>query len=383
MATTIGDRVRDSIPAHVSQRRLAPEVGMTHDALSRAINGQRHFSAVELAEIAGRLGLDTHWLITGEHDPFKVRLAARHLWTQSSAGQELNDDKVINRVVEAYRVAYDDVGHVPSSAAPLPSDPVELRNRLADADSGSADSIGNVRFLADRIQDVLSVDIVRDPDLQTDYSFRIGDHAVVLLRSTAFWFRANWSIAHELGHLALGHHVSGRTAVADEEPANAFAAEFLLPAEEIRAIDWQRMSRPDFALWLWNAGVSTAAMRTRFERLDIIFSDDVRDAIQEPTPKLMRAYVGLIRHQAHSHGDPIWERENATTGRRFPEHVVTALTERVESGKADPHVLAWVREVPVDDLDWPEPDIDAPSDEYAGLSSRAKRTDWFGLLSAR
>ena len=41
MVSDIGGRVRDSIPAHLSQRRLAPEIGMTHDALSRAINGQR------------------------------------------------------------------------------------------------------------------------------------------------------------------------------------------------------------------------------------------------------------------------------------------------------------------------------------------------------
>lgn len=381
MSTSIGDRVRESIPADVSQRRLAPEVGMTHDALSRAINGQRHFSAVELAKIAGRLGRDIHWLITGEHDPFRVRLAARHLWAQGSVEQEEDDGKIVQRVVDAYRTAYDDVGHVPSSVAPLPSNPVELRTRLADTDSGSADCIGNVRFLADRIQDVLAVDIVRDPHLQTDYSFRIGEHAVMLLRSTTHWFRANWSIAHELGHLVLGHHVSGHPNAIDEEPANAFAAEFLLPAERIRANDWQHMSRSDFTLWLWNAGVSTAAMRTRFKELGISISQDVHDAIQEPTPKLMRAYVGLIRHQTRSHGDPIWERENATTGRRFPEHVVTTLTERVEAGRADPHLLAWVREVPVDDLYWPEPDIDAPSDEYARLSSRAEQTDWFGLLN--
>ena len=99
----------------------------------------------------------------------------------------------------------------------------------------------------------------------------------------------------------------------------------------------------------------------------------------------MRAHVEAIRAAAETrtHGDPIWERENATTGRQFPESVVAALTERVEAGQADPYLLAWVREVPVDDLSWPEPDLDAPAAEYAQQVSRVGETDWFDLLEAQ
>lgn len=391
MNTGIGDRVRDSIPAHVSQRRLAPEVGMTHDALSRALNGQRHFSAIELAALAERLNVDTHWLITGQQDPFKVRLAARHLWNQGSQEQQNSDDQIIARVVDAYRTAYADAGAVPSRVNALPLDPATLRSLLIDTDSPRDREIdrtgktidANVRHLADQVQDVLAIDVVRDPGLQTDYSFRIGDHAVVLLKSTIAWFRANWSIAHELGHLALDHHVGDRTSTSHEAPANEFAAEFLVPAHQIRQIDWTHMSRHEFALWLWDAGVSTHVMRTRFRQLDIAVSDAVRDALRLTTPQLMRAHVDEIRSHTPSHGDPIWERENATTGRQFPAHVVAALTERVEAGSADPHILAWVREVPVDDLDWPEPDTDPVPNDYADRTARAEQTDWFGLLDAR
>lgn len=400
MSTGIGDRVRDSIPAHVSQRKLAPEVGMTHDALSRALNGQRHFSAIELASLAERLNVDTHWLITGQQDPFKVRLAARHLWNQGSPEQQDGDDQIIARVVDAYRTAYADAGAVPSALAALPADPATLRKLLLDTDtppspttpaSPTSPEYGRVdkaagagmRYLADQIHHVLSIDVVRDPGLQTDYSFRIGDHAVVLLKSTIAWFRANWSIAHELGHLALGHHVGDRARTSDEAPANEFAAEFLAPAEQIRQIDWTQMSGHDFALWLWDAGVSTHVMRTRFRQLDIEVSTAVREALQFTTPQLMRAHVAAIRSHTPSHGDPIWERENATTGRQFPEHVVTALTERVEAGTADPHILAWVREVPVDDLEWPEPDTDTFSSDCTDRTADAEQTDWFGLLDAR
>jgi Zn-dependent peptidase ImmA (M78 family) len=372
---TVGDRVRESIPPSLSQRRLAPEVGMTHDALSRAINGQRHFAVVELAAIAERLGVDTHWLITGQHDPFRVRLAARHPWGQESAEQEQSDDAIISRVVQAYRAAYRDVGHTPGTVSSIPADPTRLRTLLAE---GVAD--GSARSLADQVTAVLGVDIVRDPGLRTDYSFRIGDHAVVLLKSTIYWFRANWSIAHELAHLALGHHVDDRAPLADEIPANNFAGEFLLPEDGIRDINWQSMTTRQLALWLWEAGVSTTALAKRLEHLSITTSDEVRAALSDSTPKLMRAHIDSIRAElsAAPLADPIWDRENATTGRQFPAHVVAALSERVEVGEVDPHLLAWVREVPVDDLSWPEPDVDAPSSDYAELE--AKRTRPTGLL---
>ncbi len=347
---------------------------MTHDALSRAINGQRHFSALEIAALAEHLNVDTHWLITGQRDQFQVRLAARHPWGQSSPEQEQSDNKIITRVIEAYRAAYEELGHVPTSVATLPSDAAELRALVASE---------GVRELAEQLEDVLGIDVVRDPGLQTDYSFRVGQHAVVLLRSTTYWFRANWSIAHELGHLALGHHVDERTTQADEGPADAFASHFLLPEPMVRETDWQAMTARSLARWLWSAGVSTAALSRRLREMGITVSLEAQGALQESTPRLMRANVDVLRSLVDSRSDPIRERENATTGRQFPEHLVTALTNRVEEGKADPYLLSWVRDVPVDDLDWPEPDLDAPLPERVANRFQERERDWLSLLDAR
>jgi Zn-dependent peptidase ImmA (M78 family) len=346
---------------------------MTHDALSRAINGQRHFSALEVAQLADRLKVDTHWLITGERDPFQVRLAARHTWGRSSADQEGQDAAIISRVVETYRAAYAAEGAGSPSTQTLPADPGELRAMLPSAD---------VRGLAEQVEGALGVDIVRDPGLSTDYSFRIGEHAVILLKSTIYWFRANWSIAHELGHLALGHHVRERTTPAEEAPADAFAGEFLLPEEQIRAMNWQTVTLGELARWVWDAGVSTAALSHRLRHLNVATSHQVQEALNETTPKLMRAHVELLR-TGRVHGDPIWERENATTGRQFPEHLVSVLSDRVEAGEVDPYLLAWVREVPVDDLSWPEPDIDAPLAEHEASRTQEDDSYWFDLLEDR
>lgn len=346
---------------------------MAHDALSRAINGQRHFSALEIAQLAERLGVDTHWLITGEQDPFQVRLAARHTWGRSSADEDERDAEIVARVVEAYRAAYAAEGAVPRPTGALPADPGRLRELLPNAD---------IRGLSEQVEGALGIDIVRDPGLSTDYSFRIGSHAVILLKSTRYWFRANWSIAHELGHLALGHHVHERTTPAEEAPADAFAGDFLLPEAQLRAVDWQTITRGELARWVWAAGVSTTALSRRLGDLSLGMSQQVREALDKSTPKLMRAHVELLR-AGQAYGDPIWERENRTTGRQFPQHLVTTLTNRVEVGEADPYLLAWVREVPVDDLSWPEPDVDSPSAEYARRDADENDSQWFDLLEER
>ena len=75
----VGERIRASMPNGMRQRELAARVGMTPDALSRALNGQRGFSILELTRISDDLQTGLSWLITGRPDPHKVTFAARHL----------------------------------------------------------------------------------------------------------------------------------------------------------------------------------------------------------------------------------------------------------------------------------------------------------------
>ena len=63
---------------------MAAAVGMTPDALSRAIHGQRGFGAAELMRIADHFDADLHTLISGEPDPRRPRLVARHDYDQST-----------------------------------------------------------------------------------------------------------------------------------------------------------------------------------------------------------------------------------------------------------------------------------------------------------
>lgn len=70
----IGRRVEQSIPTWMTHKDFAAQVDMATDALSQSLNGNRPFSAIELAEIAEVLDEDVHWFITGEPDPLRAEI---------------------------------------------------------------------------------------------------------------------------------------------------------------------------------------------------------------------------------------------------------------------------------------------------------------------
>ena len=270
----VGERIRASMPNGMRQRELAARVGMTPDALSRALNGQRGFSILELTRISDDLQTGLSWLITGRPDPHKVTFAARHLWDnrsreRSNPGQD-DDQDVLDEIAGLYRNAYLD--GTPASTA-LPADPADLRPALGP---------DFVRHFAELAEDKLGVDVVRIGGVSTDYSMTIGQRAVVVLTTTPNWFRSNWLLAHELGHLALGHHSNGAPTDAAEAAANAFAAELLMPAATFRARSWQTMTVEDLARFLWSAGVSFRRWNARMSSLGIRVPDHLGTVMRQP-----------------------------------------------------------------------------------------------------
>ncbi|WP_459981634.1 ImmA/IrrE family metallo-endopeptidase [Nocardioides sp. AN3] len=362
----IGERIRSRMSPGSSQRRLAADVGMPPDALSRALNGQRGFAPLELARIADALGADIHWLITGTSDPLRVDIAARHAW-DPLRGQRVNpgrerDEQILQNVVRAYRTAYPEG---PPASTSLPTDPHEVR-RLLPAEF--------VRGFADVAERWLGVDVIRVPDVSTDYSLRIGARGVILLASTPHWFRSNWSLAHEIGHLALGHHDDGAHPERHERPADTFAASLLLPESFLAGPAWARLTRKELATVVWESGVSTEVLRRRLRDLRLPVDEDIREALGQPTQRLLRSHVDSLG--GGEWGDPIANRERDSSARRFPLGLLSALAGRVEQGVADPRVLAWALDVPIDEIDFPEPD-DGAGDAYVEvLATRSSAAEW-------
>ncbi|MBI5340553.1 MAG: ImmA/IrrE family metallo-endopeptidase [Mycolicibacterium rufum] len=373
----VGERIRSLMPLGMSQRSLADKSGMTPDALSRALNGQRGFSSTELARIADQLGADVYWLITGKPDPWKVDIAARHQW-DSGQNKRANpgrasDDATLNRVIAAYQAAFPD-GPPPSK--PLAKSPQRLRAQLGE---------NFVRDFAAAVESELGIDVLRVAGLTTDYSLRIGPRAIVLLATTPSWFRSNWSLAHEIGHLALGHHDGySSTDKKNEIPADQFAANLLLPSSLMASLDWDQMDESRLAALLWTTGVSTMALRNRLKSLKLKISPTVTQSLAVSTPKLIRSYARDVTIGGEVE---VTLREQQASTRLFPSLLVDALHQQVEAGEASPELLAWALDVPVDEVDFPEPSDEAFADAHAKtLEDRPSAADlqhWLATNGSR
>lgn len=133
---------------------------------------------------------------------------------------------------------------------------------------------------------------------------------------------------------------------------------------------------------IWGTGVSVEALRNRLRELHIRAGAVVEAALKQSTQRLLRPHAKLIA-DSDADVDPIVERETESTGRRFPLHVLSDLSQRVGAGLADPYVLAWAMGVPVDEIDFPEPDDDLASAEYEQLlAARPSAVEWAERLAA-
>lgn len=357
METTINERVRSLVHGRgIVQKSLAAEIGMTTDALSRALSGQRGFGALELARIADLLGVDVYELITGEQDPAKIRVAARHSFDHGtgtySNGTADVDSGRLEDIRLAYAQAYPDRDASPST---LPSSPRAARDVLGE---------GFVRRLADRLEHDLGVDVVRIPKLGTAYSMMVGERAVIVIPASGNWFRENWDIAHELGHLVQGSMGVGDAA---EAAANAFAAELLLPEARVREVQWATLTAEALGELVWDWGISTDALRRRLSSLGIAVPAVVGQWLISTTPQLLRGALSASRR------DDVIARQREAASRRFPTALTATHEHAIAEGRLGKGTLAWMLGVDVDALEVAEPELRRGSvDELAemlGLTS--------------
>lgn len=367
MSQEIGARVRESMPRQMTQRSLAESAGMTADAISRALNGERAFSSIELARIADALDADLHWLITGTPDPFAVRVAARHQYDAKTGTHAVpghaQDKGLLADVALAYRQVHPAV-RAPSD--PIPETALAVREILGSA---------FVRRFAEAIETAFDVDVIRLGDLSTDYCLAVAGRSVVVLASNANWFRSNFSLAHELGHLALRHHDAGGGPTGEQETAaNAFAADLLLPRERVHSVPWDDIGARRLAQFVWDAGISTDFLARRLDHLGIPTSQETRTLLAQPTQRLLRRHGGDLGEGTETVGtlvvfrDPITERMAGASSRRFPAWLLAAHEERVASGELAPGTLAWMLDADeADILADATPAREPSADEVAAL----------------
>jgi hypothetical protein len=345
--SSIGDRVLQSLEQlspRLWHRDIADQVGMTPDALSRALGGKRHFSSIEIARLADLTGTDLHWLITGQLDPSRLIVAARHDFDpatgeRSVPGRE-SDEQALADIALAYRQAF-----------PEPTDSVDWP--VSAQDVRAALGQGFVRPFAERLEQRLDIGVVRVAELSTAYSFTIGGRAVIAVPATGNWFRENWDIGHELGHLVRRDHaeeISVAAAADAEAAANAFAADLLLPAAELEEVGWDSLSNERLADLIWAWGVSTDALARRLNALLGYVPGLVFRWAAQPTQRLLRLHL-----PADSDLEHITARMESASQRRFPLGLTEAHLRRIASGDVGPATLAWMLGIDADALE-----VDAP-----------------------
>ena len=137
------------------------------------------------------------------------------------------------------------------------------------------------------LANAMGVMVFADPELDVSGSIELeeGENPVIRFNSSDAKVRQRFTIAHEIGHYALGHLRSGQTKFRDpatnfssatvkleEREANRFAADLLMPASALKfAIERHRVSNIDALAELF--GVSQVAMQYRLQNLGLI---DVR-----------------------------------------------------------------------------------------------------------
>lgn len=364
----IGARVRGRLAEaepRLTQRDLAVRIDMSPDAFSRALSGKRAFTAVELVRLAEELRTSVHWFVTGEPDPFAVQVAGRHTFDHSLKEHEPIDwdaaRSALSDIALAYVQAYGAQG--PRSRPDVRGlTPASLERRLRDA-------VGDeyVRRLSEAIEIATGVDVIRIGEVDKGFAVESGGWIAIVVGETGSWFWENWSIAHELAHIIRGDLSEiGDTACDDpaaERAANAFAAELLLPKQVMQSFDWENALPAAVAQIIWDRGVSTDSLSRRLSALAL-----------RPGPALA---VGLtMKTQAflRRNGDfDITGRMQEASTRRFPEHLVAAHRDAVESGRLSSATLGWMLGVDSRHLDSElaphrsEPDVDWLADEL-GLS---------------
>ncbi|GAA2166880.1 ImmA/IrrE family metallo-endopeptidase [Pedococcus bigeumensis] len=358
-ANLVGERVRAAIrrafqTATPTDASIAADIGMKPDAFSRAMSGNRAFSSLEIARLADVLSEDVHWLITGEPDPLSVRIAARHTWDAETRDHHRPDAAADDATLDGVALAYRQASQWRTDPVEaLPTDPAEIRGALGE---------GFVQTFADRTEQALKIDVIRIQNLSTDYSFTIGERRVILLKSEPHWFRSNWSLAHEIAHLALRHHnVTGKHADSQyEAPANRFASELLLPEQVIRNVDWAACDEADLARHLWAYGVSTEALANRLSTLGLPVPAILTVRPAGSTMRLLRRQREALPVMTYPGTpfaviDPITHRFNAAAERRIPEALIAAHLDGIAAGRLNKGTLAWLLEVTPDEVEVEEP----------------------------
>ncbi|WP_035846571.1 helix-turn-helix domain-containing protein [Kitasatospora azatica] len=371
MDETVSDRVRAVIrAASRSQAAFAEQVGLAPDKLSKSLNGVRRFSSLDLALIAEATDVTVDWLLTGRQAT-RPAVAAR----TTAVGAPYRD--TIEAITQRFTAAYD-VLSLLNRAPALPPLPRLSTDELGYVDQGAELARWALDQLARKGSGPVSeqqtdelvaswerafgVDVaVTDLPPQLDgLAWQADGLRLILTRRTDNWTRQRFTLAHELGHIlacdaqelvADSKVAPGRQPEPTEVRANVFAANFLLPADELRAAAGD-LTENGFARLVTRFGVSPSALAARLNTLGLIDSV-TRDTFRRRTTAECHIAVEMM--------DGYLRRVSLADRERFPLRLVRQLYRAYEEGETTLRPLAALLQEDVEELH----DLLSPANEPA------------------
>ncbi|MFF5790655.1 helix-turn-helix domain-containing protein [Paeniglutamicibacter sp. NPDC012692] len=332
-------RVHDAMhssPRGLNQSTVARETGMSTDALSRSLNGQRNFSASELARLANVFEVSLGWLITGDPRPDSFV-------DESKDPLPWRRDQIAETVAfpaGAYREVGLDTGSVPlldpdttpESAAGLVAENLGRnldRPFIHDLPAAIEESYGIGVFVS-----------AEGPDFDAR-AMRVRGLTYIVVRATGAWYQANLVLARELGELLSGGHLAiGLRSQHPDNWSNDFALALLMPAPRLRSIDWNRQTPRELAEFLWESGVSAKALMRRLDGLGI-----------PRGPAWVHADEGTLQLLVWQDPDCLsHDRARAYRSPRIPFDLFSAHLKGMREGRVDGTSLAWMLDTPLAEL---------------------------------
>jgi Zn-dependent peptidase ImmA (M78 family)/transcriptional regulator with XRE-family HTH domain len=267
----------------MKSQELARAVGVDPSAMSNIESGKRGVKTGELSRIAKALGVSPLAILDESSLVARMPVSPRVDTGSRGAAPILTR---LEAFAELHHVlAIDGIAAPANFVAP----PIDVRNWRESAESLATWTLGEFgvlaegdeRFsaLADAIEERLRVDVViEDISDGTWAGAAITDHSfpLVFVRASQPRPRALFTLAHELAHVLAG---DGDTFTIDETLtahtdrerfANAFAATYLMPADEVHRLTENGIGPTSVARMLVKFGVSFESLVYRLHNLGYI-----------------------------------------------------------------------------------------------------------------
>lgn len=313
----------------LTQAKVARQVGMSRDALSRALSGQRNFSAPELAELSKMLEVSLDWLISGAPAIDGTTRLHRHHPTE-----------ILAFPVDAYREV-----RLSTPAVPRLEAGIDIETAANAAVEKLSDALGRefVRDLPAAIEAAygIGVFVLSQEQLFDARAMHSGEINYIMVRATGSWYQGNLVLARELGVLLCGRDTeTGSNGVIAAGWAKRFADALLMPEAYIREINWDRQTPRELAGFLWNMGVSAQTLMRRLDALSVPRGPALVHADEGTLQLLLWQYPGALKNH----------RVGAYRGPRIPADLFAAHLAGMRQGLVDGSSLAWLLDTPLTDL---------------------------------